>query len=120
MDITGKLILILNLQTGQGKNGTWQKQDFVIETNDQYPKKICFSAWADKVDELSRYKTGDVLKVFFDVQSREYNGKWYTDLRAWRIQTEDGSNSSMPEGVDSFPDEPTIDQDANWEGDLPF
>jgi hypothetical protein len=124
MDITGRLIQILAKQTGQGKNGTWQKQDFVIETNDQYPKKVCLSAWADKVDELAGCREGETLKVFFDVQSREYNGKWYTDLRAWKIQKgggdQSGGGSNRREGVDPVRQEPGIDVDTNWEGDLPF
>lgn len=120
MEVTGKLVTVLAPQTGQGKNGSWKKQDFVIETNDQYPKKICFSAWADKVDELARIKPGETIKVFFDIQSREYNGKWYTDLRAWRIQKGEGGSSGASEGIDSLPESPGIDLETNWEGDLPF
>lgn len=91
MDITGRLVKKLALQTGSGANGNWQKQDFVIETEDQYPKKVCFSAWAARVDDLSRYNDGDRLKVHFDVASREYNERWYTDLRAWRIEPADAA-----------------------------
>jgi len=122
MEVTGKLIAVLSKQTGQGKNGTWQRQDFVIETSDQYPKKICLSAWGDKVDELGGCKEGETLKVFFDIQSREYNGKWYTDLRAWRIQKGAGEQgtSGRQQGVDASREEPGIDMEANWEGDLPF
>lgn len=119
MEITGRLILILNLQTGEGKNGVWKKQDFVIETNDQYPKKLCISAWGDKVDELNRLKKGDLIKVFFDIQSREYNGKWYTDIRAWRIQPEDGKHASN-DGIDSIAPDKEFNEESNWEGDLPF
>lgn len=92
LELSGKLLQVLPLQSGTGKNGNWQKQDFVIETNDQYPKKVCFSAWSDKVDVLKKIEPGTMVKVAFNAESREFNGKWYTDLRIWKIE----SNSSMP------------------------
>jgi len=96
MDITGILIKKLALQSGSGANGTWQKQDFVIQTEEQYPKKVCFSAWAQRVDDLSRFQEGSRVKVSFDVASREYNERWYTDLRAWRIEAGDGAPAAGP------------------------
>jgi hypothetical protein len=93
MEIKGKVIQIMPLQTGEGKNGTWKKQDFVIETDAQYPKKVCLSAWGDKVN-TSLIQMGNDVNVSFDVESREYNTKWYTDLRAWKIEAataEDGA-----------------------------
>lgn len=93
MDITGLIIKKLSLQTGTGANGNWQKQDFVIQTEEQYPKKVCFSAWAQRVDDLSRFNDGDRVRVHFDVASREYNERWYTDLRAWRIEAGDAAQT---------------------------
>ena len=109
MEISGKLLLLLTPQTGTGKNGQWKKQDFVIETTDNYPKKVCLSAWGDKID-LNKFKPGQAVKVFFDVESREYNGKWYTDLKAFGMQPQQGS--SGPEEIDTVN---IPDQD-----DLPF
>lgn len=86
MDIKGRVIQLLALQTGEGKNGTWKKQDFVIETDGQYPKKVCISAWGDKINE-SALQVGNEVNISFDVESREYNGRWYTDLKAWKIDT---------------------------------
>ena len=98
MEISGKVFLLLQPQTGTGKNGQWKKQDFVIETTDAYPKKVCFTAWGDKID-LNKLKTGEQVKVLFDVESREYNGKWYSDLKAYGLQTQQGS--SAPDQVDN-------------------
>jgi hypothetical protein len=99
MDVTGTLVHMLPLQTGQGKNGQWKKQDFVIEIPGSFPKKACFSAWGDKVD-ASKLVIGQMLKVSFDVESREYNGRWYTDLKAFSVQTVgDSSYSNMPPPV---------------------
>src|SRR5690349_19747520 len=84
MDISGKIIQLLPVQTGQGKNGTWKKQEFILETGDTYPRKVCIAVWGDKID-MGSFKTGDMVDVSFDVESREYNGRWYTDVKAWKI-----------------------------------
>jgi hypothetical protein len=84
MQLTAKLSQILPLQTGTGKNGEWKKQDIIVETPGQYPKKVCVSVWGDKIDS-SQLVIGNTLQIDFDVESREYNGRWYTDVKAWKI-----------------------------------
>ncbi len=86
LDVEGRLIKILPEQSGEGRNGRWVKQDFVIETAGEYPKKICFATWGDKTDALKKLQEGQMLKVAFNPESREYNEKWYTDLKAWKIE----------------------------------
>jgi hypothetical protein len=83
--IEGRLIQVLTAQEGQSTRGAWKKQDFVIETSEQYPKKVCISCWNEKTDELSKFQLNDNLKVSVNIESREYNSKWYTDIKAWRI-----------------------------------
>ncbi|MCI5989251.1 MAG: DUF3127 domain-containing protein [Candidatus Cryptobacteroides sp.] len=87
MEIEGRLIQKLGIQSGKSARGDWAKQEFVIEFQEgNFPSKACFSVWgADKVKDLEKYQPGDQIKVAFNVSSREFNGKWYTDLRAWRI-----------------------------------
>jgi hypothetical protein len=127
MEIKGKVVHLMPLQTGEGKNGTWKKQDFVIETDAQYPKKVCISAWGDKFDE-NLLTVGRDINVSFDVESREYNTKWYTDLKAWRIEAADGgSPAGGNSGGSSLPPPPmaplptgTFTADDNGNGDLPF
>lgn len=84
MEISGKLIQLLPLQTGQGKNGSWKKQEFILEMGGQYPKKVCIAAWGDKID-MNSFKLGETIEVSFDVESREYNSRWYTDVKAWKV-----------------------------------
>jgi hypothetical protein len=84
MEFSGKIIKVLPLQTGTGKNGTWKKQEFVIETTDKIPRKVCFSLWGDKIDQFSLAE-GDESEVSFDLESREYNGRWYTEVKAWKV-----------------------------------
>lgn len=86
LELVGKLIKTLPVQSGTSARGAWSKQDFVIETQDQYPKKVCVAAWGERVNELSTAAEGDLLKVSFNVESREFNERWYTDVKAWRIE----------------------------------
>lgn len=119
LEISGRLPKVLPEQRGSGRNGEWVKQDFVIETTEQYPKKVCLSAWGDKVADLSRTNVGDMLTVSFNVESREYNERWYTDIRAWRITSAMGGGA--PAGMPPMPGEipPPIDSMEGNE-DLPF
>ncbi|MCL2097699.1 MAG: DUF3127 domain-containing protein [Bacteroidales bacterium] len=92
LEITGKLIKVLPLQSGTNARGTWSRQEFVLETLEQYPRKVCVSAWGERVNELSALQAGDILKVSFSVESREYNERWYTDVRAFRIEKQVAAN----------------------------
>ncbi|MCL2132643.1 MAG: DUF3127 domain-containing protein [Lentimicrobiaceae bacterium] len=116
LEVIGKVLKILPKQNGVGKNGAWSKCDFVIETMEQYPRKICISAWGDKSDNLEQQcPAGKLVKVSVNIESREFNDKWYTDVRAWRIepyeeQAQEGFNSLSaivePEGFfETFSDE---------------
>jgi len=94
MEISGKIIKVLPLQSGQGKNGVWKKQEYVLEYGDQYPKLVCFNLWGEKVDQFPLGE-GDIATVYFDVESREYNGKYYTDVKAWKIEKGDSTTQSQ-------------------------
>ncbi len=116
MQLTAKLIQLLPLQTGTGKNGQWKKQDIIVETEGQYPKKVCISIWGDKVNEAV-LQPGATLKIDFDVESREYNGRWYTDVKAWKVETA-GSGAIDKPAADDFHDTSFTSNDD--ENDLPF
>jgi Domain of unknown function (DUF3127) len=92
LEFEGSLVKVLPEVTGQGKNGVWVKQDFVLETEEQYPKKACFTAWGDKAADLKTYSLGEKLRISFSVESREYNERWYTDLKAYRIDLASGGS----------------------------
>lgn len=115
IELKGKLIEKLKVISGEGRNGKWEKQEFIIETDDQYPKKICISVWGDKLSMIENLVSGDLLKVSVNIESREYNTRWFTDIRAWRIEreAEEGIAASPP--PDEFP--PDIDNPTD---DLPF
>ncbi len=118
MELTAKLIQLLPLQTGTGKNGQWKKQDIIVETDGTYPKKVCISIWGDKINE-SVLKTGSQLAISFDVESREYNGKWYTDVKAWKIEAAGAAKNA---GGEAGPiDQPYFEEgQMESKDDLPF
>jgi hypothetical protein len=84
MEINGKIIHLLPEKSGESANGQWRKQEYILETDAQYPKKVCFMAWGDKIDEFA-IKEGENLAVSIDLESREYNERWYTDVKAWKV-----------------------------------
>ncbi len=98
MQLTAKLVQILPLQTGQGKNGEWKKQDIILETEGQYPRKVCVAIWGDKINP-SQLVVGNNLTIDFDVESREFNGRWYTDVKAWKVEMA----GAAPMGAPNFP-----------------
>lgn len=90
MEISGKILKVMPLESGEGKNGTWKKQLLVIEIeNGKYSKKVATTLWNDLTDNT--FQEGAEISIEFDVESREYNGKWYTDVKAWKIN----KNSSV-------------------------
>jgi hypothetical protein len=118
LEVTGKLISFLPEITGQGKNGTWVKQDIVIEeTTDKYPKKVCLTMFGDKVAMLKELEIGDELKVSFVAESREYNGKWFTNLSMWKFE-----KLGKQQSIKEFYKQEPADSSPNIEGsdDLPF
>lgn len=117
VDIKCKLLDKLAVQNGTSARGPWSKQDFIVETIEQYPRKICMNVWGqDKVNELTQYNAGDVLSISVNIESREFNGRWYTDVRAWRIQKDAAEAAQMAPQADPFMNIQAEDDG----GDLPF
>lgn len=118
MEITGKLIKLLPTQSGEGKKGAWTKKDFVLETFGEYPKKVAFSSWNDKADIVMNKAIGTTLKVKFAPESREYNERWYTDLRAYLITDVNGNQTTSAASQNEA--KPQQEPESEGEGDLPF
>jgi hypothetical protein len=127
LDVTGKIVQMLDLQSGTSARGDWKKQDFILETEDQYPRKICISLWGDRINDIAGVQVGkDLITASVSLESREFNGRWYTDVRAWRIQR--ASQVAQPQAAPSA-NSPTasqfpVDDYANVRkdqlNDLPF
>lgn len=114
LTISGVVLHILDEQSGVSKAGKdWNKQDFVIETTDQYPKKIAFTLFGDKTDLLMNIGQGQLVDVSFNLESREYNGRWFHNVNAWKILSGE-VNDSVPSN--EIPPEPA----DNGDEPLPF
>lgn len=98
LELEGRIVQKMAVQSGQSARGAWARQDFVVEYQDgNFPTSVCFSAWGqDKVQELDKYQVGDAVKVSFNVKGREYNGRWYNDLRVWRIAPAGAAPAAAP------------------------
>ncbi len=96
MEVTGKIIAVLPEQGGTSKTGNeWKKQEYVLETQEQYPKKVCFQLFgADRIAQAA-IQPGEVLTVSFDIDSREYQGRWFTNINAWKVERADAAAGSF-------------------------
>lgn len=84
-EITGKIIAVLPTKSGTSARGTqWSSQTAVIETHEQYPKRVAFDVLGDKIAEFNLH-VGEEVTVSFDINAREYNGKWFNSVNAWNV-----------------------------------
>lgn len=121
LEISGKLLKKLEVQKGESSRGPWQKGGFILETDTNFPKKICCTVWGDLISQVDNLKEGDNVIASIDIESREYNERWYTDVKAWQIKPGgDPSKGSTPreEGDSVSPQEVSTDDDQS--DDLPF
>ena len=88
MEIQGKVVRLGNLTEGNSARGAWKKQELIIETLEQYPKNVCLVCWGDRVIDAQNFTPGQLIKAHISIESREFNGKWYTDVRPFRFETE--------------------------------
>ncbi|KAA6350590.1 hypothetical protein EZS27_002073 [termite gut metagenome] len=125
MDFSGKVIAVLPLQSGVGKatGNEWQRQDYVIESHEQFPKKMCFSAWNDKI-ALFNIQLNEELAVSFDIDARQWQDKWFNDIRAWKVErvAAGGTPPVATAGISTPPPPPAASEftQGNTSDDLPF
>ena len=132
MEITGKVVRLGGLTEGTSARGPWRKQDLIIETDEQYPKTVCLTCWTNQIDEIQKMVTGQLIKAQIDISSREFNGKWYTDVRVWRFDpvtaaAPASAQQPAPQAVHQTPPaaptggpEDFFGSDSNNGDDLPF
>ena len=108
MELQGKVIAVLPERSGVSARGEWKSQSFVIETHEQYPKKLVFDVFgADRLQQFN-IQSGDEIMVSFDIDAHEYNGRWFNNIRAWNVQHIDpnavaGMAGGMQPGATPFP-----------------
>lgn len=129
MEIQGRIIAVLPLREGTSSKGAWQSQEYVVETHEQYPKKLVFNVFgADKINQFA-IKQGEELKVSFDIDTHEYNGRWFNNIRAWAVQrvsnvsvqpTQTMVTNNQPVQQQAVPQQQTVPQQQGQSDDLPF
>lgn len=138
MEVTGKIIVALPEVGGTSQKGNpWKKREYVLETQETYPRKVFFNFFGDRVDQFP-LQVGQMVKISFDIDSREYNGRWYVECRAWKAEDPNaaganygapqqqqnyGPATQMPQGYATSaaaPAPPAPDLAPNPTDDLPF
>lgn len=129
MEIVGKVLQLGTLIEGNSPRGPWKKQELIIETIEQYPKKICLLCWNERVNDANSFFVGQTIKAQISIESREFNGKWYTDVRAFRFDLEQPTAQPAAQPMNQMPPQmpqqplPPMNEDyfASDNGDdLPF
>ena len=97
MELAGKVIAVLEPRGGVSKSGNeWKVQEYVIETHDQYPRRMCFDVFgADKIQQFN-IQVGEELNVFFDIDAREWQGRWFNSIRAWKVERVSAAQQMPP------------------------
>ncbi len=123
MEIEGKIILALPEQSGTSKAGNeWKKREYVLETHESYPRKVHFDLFGQKADQYP-LNVGDEIKLSFDINSREYNGRWFTSISGWKVEhagATTGGGTPIDNLGGTVPPPPVPDLSADPSDDLPF
>ena len=121
LSVKGRVQQILQSETGVSKGGKeWNKREFVIETDEQFPRKVCFTLFGEKTSLINSIAVGEIVEVSFNIESREFNGKWYHNINAWKIDKPSSNPASETPPEYSYKDiPPEIDTESD-PGDLPF
>ena len=122
MEFVGKVLEILPAVTGQSARGTWERQTVVFEqANKQFGKEIAVT-FMNKGQDVAMLRVGESYTVSFDIESRKYMDKWYTDVRAWRVQPEQTQAQPPVQDMPPFMEEPqtTYSAGAGVVDDIPF
>jgi hypothetical protein len=105
-DIYGKIIAVLPTRSGTSTKGTqWSSQTAVVETVEQYPKRVAFDVMNDKIQEFA-IQLGEMVTVSFDIDAHEYNGKWFNGVRAWRVARGQPGAIQVPQQAGYYQQQP--------------
>ena len=87
MELAGRVIAVLEARSGLAKTtgNPWMTQEYVIETHEQFPRRMVFNVFGEEKIKQLNIQLGEEINVFFDINAREYQGRWYNDIRAWRV-----------------------------------
>ncbi len=126
MEVTGIIIKKFDRLSGVSKAGNnWSKQEYVLETQEAYPKKIFFSFFGDRADQFP-LEVGDNVRLSFDIDSHEYNGRWFTSINGWKAEKIEANAQPAVAGMPAAPSTvqappmPDFSSSDDSTDDLPF
>ena len=122
MEFEGIVYKVLPAVKGTSQRGEWVKQEVVFELPGEFNRKICVGFWGDKANDAGALAEGEKVSVSINVESREYNGRWFTEARAWKMSR---AAAAPPPPAAAFPDMPAFEPHAepyrnDPADDLPF
>lgn len=122
MELTGKIIQVLEARSGVAKSSgnSWKVQEYVIETQEQYPHRMMFSIFGEDKIQQAAIKAGDEVTVSFDINCREFNGRWFNDIRAWKVDHVAGGDAPVPPVAASAEPVASPFTPSDEKDDLPF
>ena len=109
MELAGRVIAVLEPRSGVAKSSgnPWMIQEYVIETHEQFPHRMCFSLFGEDKINQANIQMGEEINVSFDINSREYQGRWFTDIRAWKIDRVSADQPAPADAAAAAPAAPT-------------
>lgn len=121
MEFEGVVYKIMPVQQGTSARGEWQRQEVIFELTAEFSRKVCVTFF-NKPSEVAKLREGAAYTVSVNIESREYNGRWYTDVRAWRIQPKESAQPApvVPEAAPLEEPRYTASAPAAEVDDLPF
>lgn len=124
MELAGRVIAVLEPKGGTSRNGNeWKVQEYVIETHDQYPRRMCFDVFGDDKIKQFNIQIGEELNVSFDIDAREWQGRWFNSIRAWKVERVGATLPQVPPTEAPFPPVNAAPADFSMtdeKDDLPF
>lgn len=126
MELQGKVIAVLPARSGVSARGEWKSQSFVIETHDNFPRKMAFDVLGE--ERLTRFniQLGQEVNVSFDIDAHEYNGRWFNNIRAFDVRLVAPNTVSAAQAAPAAPQQPANapfppqPEQSNSDDDLPF
>ena len=123
MELTGKIIAVLPAKSGASpRTGyNWMTQEYVIEVPGQFPKRCAFSVFGEDRIKLFNIQNGEDITIQFDIDAREFNGRWYNDIRAYAVTRPQNQQPVIPNASAGEPPFPPMGEPSKSDGgDLPF
>lgn len=126
MEFEGTVVAVLPVVKGTSARGEWIKQEVVFEQTGDFGRKVCVGFWGDRAQDAGTLKPGEKVSIAANVESREYNGRWYTEVRAWRMSRITAQPAAAVPPADDFPPLDSLSPEegasstASEVDDLPF